>query len=143
MRGKLIILSLIILSGCVTQKRCIQLYPPDTARVTTVEYRDSIIPVYISNTDTVFSWGTIRDTIFAESGTAHGRTWVIHDTLRLQVWQTDSTYMIRLDSAIQVIKIRDQVIKEVSKKSAWTEIKFSLLIILCIFVIGLAIKLVK
>jgi len=136
---KLLIILPFLLSSCVTQKACLEKFPPETI----IEYKDTIIPYYVSSTDTIEKWGTITDTLVVNSGSAHGRTWVIHDTLRLQVWQTDSTYMIRLDSAIQVIKIRDQVIKEVSKKSAWTEIKFSLLIILCIFVIGLAIKLVK
>lgn len=136
---KLLIILPFLLASCVTQKACLEKFPPETI----IEYKDTIIPYYVSSTDTIEKWGTITDTLIVNSGSAHGRTWVIHDTLRLQVWQTDSTYMIRLDSAIQVIKIRDQVIKEVSKKSAWTEIKFSLLIILCIFVIGLAIKLVK
>jgi len=117
MRGKLIILSLILLSGCATQQRCFEKFPPDTITTTTIEYRDSIIPVYISNTDTVFRWGTIIDTIFAESGTAHGRTWVIHDTLRLEVWQSDSIYQVQKDSLIQVIKTHETEIVTIKEKA--------------------------
>jgi hypothetical protein len=108
-------------------------FPPVTDTV--IEYRDTIIPVFIHSVDTVEKWGTIRDTLIVNSGTAHGKTWVIHDTLRLQVWQSDTTLQVKLDSAIQVIRTKEQFIKEVQKKSVFDKIIISLSLILAIILV--------
>lgn len=131
--NKKIAILFLCLSGCVTQQRCYEKFPPQTNTV--IEYRDTIVPVYVHSTDTVEKWGTIRDTLVVNSGTAHGKTWVIHDTLRLQVWQSDTTLQVKLDSAIQVIRTKERFIKEVQKKSVFDKIIISLSLILAIILV--------
>ncbi len=112
---------LLLIPGCVTQQRCFEKFPP----VTTIEYRDTIVPVYIERTDTVYQWGTIRDTVYASSGTAHAYSYVVHDTLKLFVYQSDSTYIVKLDSMAQVIretqtlKIKDGKIEGIKNIVKW------------------------
>lgn len=139
--NKYLIILFLLFSGCVTQQRCLDKFPPTSNTI--IEYRDTIIPVYIHSTDTVERWGTIRDTLIVHSGSAHGKTWVIHDTLRLEVWQTDSTYIVRLDSALQVIRQKDVYIKEVKKENWLTEVKHILLIVLGLFMTFLILKIIR
>ncbi|MCJ7447960.1 MAG: hypothetical protein MUO72_09715 [Bacteroidales bacterium] len=80
-------------------------------------YRDTIIEVHVPGHDTVFKESTIRDTIIVHSGTAHGRSWVIHDTIKLMVWQTDTILSVKLDSAIKVINDKNTLIYTIKQKT--------------------------
>ena len=97
-----------VASSCVTQRACLERFPPDTVSVQTVVYRDTIITVPVfSVDDTTVVWGTVFDTVYASSGTAHAITYVVRDTIRMIVWQSDTTLSLKLDSAIKVIESKD------------------------------------
>jgi len=100
-RMRYILFLCLLLASCSPQRRLTLLltkHPElvDTTRVIT--YRDTTIYVPIVGTDTVYKESTIHDTITLSSGTAHATTFVVHDTLKLFVWQSDSTYKYRIDS---------------------------------------------
>lgn len=107
---------MVFLSGCVTQKKCLQKFPVQEIHDTLIVYHDTIITVPVLGTDTVYSYGTIHDTVYATSGTAHSVSYVTHDTLRLYVWQSDTTLKVRLDSAIRELQIKDREIIEVQQE---------------------------
>lgn len=103
------------LSSCITQERCFEKFPPDRVRVTTVEYRDTIFPVFIPGYKPVFNW-SVGGSVIASSGTAYGKAWTVHDTIFIEVEQRDSTYKVRLDSAIKVISERETEIIRVKEE---------------------------
>ena len=94
-----------LISGCASQKRCFEKFHILSDTVKTVIYRDTIIPVYVPAVDTVYQFGNIIDTVFASSGSAHAITYVLHDTLKLYVWQSDTTLQTKLDSVIKELII--------------------------------------
>ena len=99
--NRLIILLLLLLSSCVTQRRCLEKFPVKD----TVVYHDTVYQVHVPPADTVIRWGEIHDTVYASSGTASGQAWVTHDTLWLNVWQRDTVVQYR-DS----IKVETKVV---------------------------------
>lgn len=84
-----IIITLGLLSGCATQKRCFEKFA-DTVLTDTTYFRDTTYIVYFEPSDTVYKYGYIRDTVYASSGLAGGSAWTSNDTLFLKVWQTDT-----------------------------------------------------
>jgi hypothetical protein len=106
----------LFLTSCVTQRRCMLKFPPDTVTHVSIVYRDSIIPVYIPKHDTVFGFTNIHDTLIVHSGTAHGQSWVIHDTLKMNVWQSDTTLKVKIDSCIKIIDSQKKEIFTIREK---------------------------
>jgi hypothetical protein len=100
----------LLLSGCVTQRACLEKFPVQEMHDTVIVYRDTVINVPIAGADTVFVYGTVRDTVYASSGTAHAVTYTVRDTVRLLVWQSDTILWVRLDSALQELQIKDREI---------------------------------
>lgn len=132
-------LILVYFSGCATYKRCSEKFQWKSDTIQTTVYRDTTIKVLISHTDTVFKSGTITDTLIVHSGSAHGMTYIVHDTLKLFVWQTDSTAFIKLDSAIrenQVLVNQVTTIKEKAKLSTilWQVFGIITLILLIVLI---------
>ena len=103
-------------TSCVTQKVCLKKFPPDTVKVQIMSYRDTIININVLPVDTIYEYGTLIDTLIASSGTAHGISYVVHDTLKLFVWQSDTIYKVKLDSAIKVIDTQQTVIHTLREK---------------------------
>jgi hypothetical protein len=117
-----LLVSLLLVSSCITQKRCLERYPPQSVVETVVVYRDTIIPVYLplsapKTIQTYLNFSlvdiplirmpglmrnkyTSKDTLKASSGLAYAEAWVERDVLKLKVWQTDTTIQVKLDSAI-------------------------------------------
>ena len=111
----------ILFTSCSPQRRLSNLlthYPDLIQEIhdTLIVYRDTTVNISVVGTDTVYKYGTIRDTVYASSGTAHSVSYVTHDTLRLYVWQSDTTLKVRLDSAIRELQIKDREIIEVQQK---------------------------
>lgn len=109
-------LLLAALSGCVTQRRCLQKFPPRTDTVTVVEIRDSLVykdtVIFVRlpgelRTDSVFipcpppPPAYIPDTARAETSLAIARAWWDHPNIMLSLTQKDTTIEHRLDSAIK------------------------------------------
>ena len=120
-----------LLAGCVTQRRCLEKFPPKEI----VTYTDTIYFISVK-TDTVKEYGTIRDTVYASNGMANGQAWVDHDTLFLDVWNTDT--IIEYRDSIKTI-IKEIPVKEKTKVSDLLQ-SFKVLVIL--IVIGIALVLV-
>lgn len=112
----ILVLICTLFASCVTQRACLLKFPPDTITKVTTIYRDTIINVPVLGTDTVYFFGKVTDTVYASSGTAHATTYVVHDTLKLNVWQSDTTLKVRLDSALQVIQQKDTQIITIQNK---------------------------
>lgn len=138
---------LISITSCVTQKACMAKFPIVEQHDTLIVYRDTIIQVPVSGTDTVYKYGTIRDTVYASAGTAHASTFVVRDTLRLNVWQSDTTILFRLDSAFRELQIKDTEIYTIQQKcdKSKTERVIDKLIAFVVIVFGgwLVINLIK
>ena len=141
----LVLFSLLVTS-CVTQRACMLKFPPDTVIHVNIVYRDTIIPVYIPKHDTVYGFTDIHDTLIIHSGTAHGQSWVIHDTLKMNVWQSDTTLKVKIDSCIKIIDSQKKEIFTIREKYVpgfWKFCGFAFIGI-CVALIGfIVLKFVK
>jgi hypothetical protein len=108
---------ILVFSSCATYKRCLEKFNWKSDTIRTIIYRDTIIPVLVHGTDTIYAWSTIRDTLIVHSGSAHGESFVIHDTLKLNVWSSDTIIKVKLDSAIKVIETRNTQIVTIKEKA--------------------------
>ena len=138
---KYAIIFLFLFASCVTQKKCLQKFPP--TETVKIEYRDTIIPVYVPRSDTVYQFATIRDTVRINTGTSHAVSYVIKDTLKLILWQTDTTLKVKLDSALKVISTQKTNIVREKYTPEWVKTLAGVGgIVLLIFFIwfGLAVK---
>ncbi len=116
--NKLIYLLLIVLLGtsCVTQKRCLEKFPPGTDTIKIVQVKDSI--VYKDTIITVTIPGDLQidsviipcpeppvtyvpDTAKAETEFAYALAWFDHRSIKLKLVQKKSELEIRLDNAIK------------------------------------------
>jgi hypothetical protein len=104
----------ILMAGCVTQKRCNLKFPPSTETITIVKEHDSIVykdtTVFIKlpreyKTDSVIipcpppAPGFIPDTAYAETTLAIARAWFNWPGIKLQLTQKDTTIEKRLEDA--------------------------------------------
>ena len=96
---KKILILLLLLSSCVTQRRCYEKFPPQDTLVT---WHDTVFYVSLK-TDTVYKYGTITDTVYANTGTAGGSAWVLNDTIYLNVWQKDT--IIEYRDSIKTVEV--------------------------------------
>jgi succinate dehydrogenase/fumarate reductase cytochrome b subunit len=146
--NKILLLALfslfLLFSGCATYKRCVEKYKWKSDTIRTVIYRDTIIPILIHGTDTVYAWSTIRDTLIVHSGSAHAQSYIVHDTLRLNVWQSDTILKIRLDSAIKIIDTRNTQIVTIKEKARAEKILWQIIAVLgIVFFIVLLPRIIK
>ena len=118
---------ILFLGSCASYKRCASKFDWKSDTIKTVVYRDTIIPVLIHGTDTVFATATIRDTLIVHSGSAHAISYVVHDSLRLNVFSSDTTLQVRIDSALKVITVRNTQIVTITKKAKFTVIMWQII----------------
>jgi hypothetical protein len=115
-KGSIIVfLVLLILSSCVTQKRCYLKFPPtvDTIKITIIRdsiiYRDTTIFIKLPGELRVDSIkipcpevpGYIPKKVFAETSLAKASAWWQFPNIRLELIQKDTTIERRLDNAIK------------------------------------------
>jgi hypothetical protein len=115
-KGSLIVfLILLILSSCVTQKRCYLKFPPtvDTIKITIIKdsiiYRDTTIFIKLPGELRIDSVeipcpdvpGYIPEKVFAETSLAKASAWWQFPNIRLELIQKDTTIERRLDNAIK------------------------------------------
>jgi hypothetical protein len=116
MRKLIFIIVLLVLSSCVTQKRCLQKFPPSTSTVTTITIRDTIIKWKVEE---VF----LIDTVYLETLTplninkhsliteyCFGQAWVFDSKLYHSLQQKPVEKEIVIKEAIKEI----EVIKEIT-----------------------------
>lgn len=127
MRLILIFISLLLLSSCVTERRCARMYPPqervDSVYLQTVVYRDTTIFVHLPG-------DTIRDTIHVEvvNGLIQSQrsqletqlalSWaqVVDGMLLHELQQKDTTIARIIEQAIREASTETVVTKEVVHK---------------------------
>lgn len=105
-----IIAFLWLASGCVTQRRCLDKFPPDTVTVTNVEYRDTTVNVTINKLPPKSYTASINSPLIIRYGAVTVRTLVRNDTIYTYLSSIDTTLQVRLDSAIKVISSQKEVI---------------------------------
>ena len=146
------IIVILILSSCVTQKKCFDKFPSDTVTVIkdTTLYRDTVIYRTVKG-DTVYKEVKLPysvpidrtyQPITVETSLAVAKAWVSLDRLKLSLVQKDSVFRFKLDSAIQANKETKIVTKIVEKPippKPLYKIGFFILGVLFIFTIVLVV----
>jgi hypothetical protein len=108
-----IIAAAVFLSGCVTQKRCLLKFPPDTITKiethTVTEWRDTTIFVHLPG-DSVFVNVPIPvveplkiPPLTARLPLARSTAWVDNGLLNLGLWIDSTTLKFKLDSAMATV----------------------------------------
>ena len=136
MKYRIFILIVVLLSGCVTSRKCFEKFPPppaDTIHTSSIEWRDTTIFKYLPG-DTIVDSVIIEELIevpvdipytslYAETGFSEATASIENNKLRLELIQRDSLLAIYLDSAIRInsdtIKINIPYVKEVPVKTKW------------------------
>jgi hypothetical protein len=118
---KVTIVLLIILAGCVTQRRCIEKFPQDTVYHNSIVYRDTTVQVFIPG-DTIRE--RVKDTIVSvDTKYAHAEAGLTDSEIWLNLIQKTITIPVKFDSVIvtriDTISIPVPVIKEVHTKTNW------------------------
>lgn len=133
-----ILILIILLSGCVTSKKCFEKFPPlppDTIHTTSIEWRDTIIFRYLPGEiiiDSVIIEELIEvpidipyTSLYAETLLAEATASIENNKLKLELIQRDSLFAFLLDSAIKInsstIKINIPYEKEVKVKSKYQD----------------------
>lgn len=117
MKAKIVFLALIVLFltlSCVTQKKCLQKFPPSTETITntivkdSIIYKDRIVEVKIPGALQIDSVpipcppppdAYIPDTARAETEYAKAKAWFDYPNIRLKLIQKVSVLQVKLDSA--------------------------------------------
>ena len=133
-----IFILIVLLSGCVTQNKCLFKFPPpppDTIHTNSVEWRDTTILKYLPGEiviDSIIVEKLIEKRIkvpytavYAETLLAEATASIENNKLKLELIQRDSLFVFLLDSAIQAshdtITIKQPYIKEVPVKTRWQD----------------------
>ena len=106
--NKLLLIAILCIfaTGCVTQRACLDKFPPQVGVVDTVVYRDTVY-FFRTDTDTVWAVASWMDTVSVDGDLVIGQAWVARDSIYLKIIQKDT-----------VIQWRDSVrteIREVTK----------------------------
>jgi len=156
------ILIILLSVSCVTQRKCLEKFPPDIDSVLTIRdttiYRDTVISRYLPG-DTVYSWRYIFDTVeintepelyppdtaFAETDLALAKAWVDvrgrFSKVNVILIQKDTTLQFRLDSALRASDHWERLyITEVHTVPErfiplWTKILISALVLIILLIL--------
>ena len=149
MRRSLFVIAIILVAtSCVTYKKCVEKFQIKSDTIRTIIYRDTIINVPVLGTDTLYAWALVHDTLVVNHGTAHAITYVVHDTLKTNLWVSDTTLKVKLDSAIRVVTILNKQVVTVTEKAKFTKVlnKFlwiGLIVLAIVLVLVLVPRLLK
>jgi hypothetical protein len=113
-------------SSCVTQRRCMQKYPPIPVTADTVEivaYRDTIIYVTLP-ADTITDSVTVvmpcpeadgfkSDTVRVSNDLANAKAWISENYLRVQLRINEKTLALKIDSAVRASTKTITIVKNV------------------------------
>jgi len=160
MKKLFILFIAILMTGCVTQQRCLVKFPPDTiTQIETVhhtEYKDTIVYKYLPG-DTVYAEKEIiltKDSIIyvtvdpvrVETELATAKAWIVNRKLKLLLQQKDSVLQFKLDSAIRLhtdtIVYTNQVVHKVPVKKPVTSY-FFFWVMVGLFALTLIVVLIK
>jgi len=129
MKIKVLLLALLVLSGCCTYKKCQQKYPYPIEYVETIVYRDSIVKIEIPGE-------AKTDSIFIETETplnvqpfrlntefCSSVAWVQNSVLKMDLIQHTVEKEIVFKDVIVEKVIKETVQVEVNKLTRWQEFK--------------------
>ena len=133
MKILIIILSILLLSSCVTKRKCDRRFPPQVITEykdsiiyeNIVFYHDSIIEVVLPN-DTVVITKYIYlesgeliniDTIIVEEGIIGAMAWITNSNLKVIAYVSDSTIFYKLDSIRKESLILEKQISSTHKQT--------------------------
>ena len=149
------LLTLTMLSGCITKKKCNNRFPPQIkdsiyiVEKTNTVYKDTTIYVRVKG-DTVYKTDTVvytekgimsLDTLKAETELALALSWVANSKLFLNLIQKDTALKAKLDSVIRLQnteknEYREKIIvKEVTFIPWWAKALMALAIPTILFII--------
>lgn len=134
-----ILILIVLLSGCVTQNKCLFKFPPpppDTVHTHSVEWRDTTVFKYLPGEivhDSVIVEKLVEKrikvpytSVYAETEFSEATASIENQKLKLELIQRDSLLAIYLDSTIKIstdtIIIEQPYIKEVKVKSKYQDI---------------------
>jgi hypothetical protein len=113
---KVIALLIFLLPGCVTQRKCLDKFPPDTVRTVTTIYRDTTINITIKKLAPKLAFGSINAPLIVRYGNTTVKTYVKHDTIYSFFSSIDTTLTLKLDSVIRVTTEQLSVIQTYKEK---------------------------
>ncbi len=105
-----------VLTGCITQRRCYNRFPPksDTIKINTIRdsiiYRDTTVYIEIPGEFHVDSImipcpppppSYVPRRVYAETSLAHASAWWSYPVIKLELIQKDTTILHRLDNALK------------------------------------------
>ena len=130
---KYLLILLLICTSCVTQKACLEKFPPQ--ETVTVEYRDTVY-FFRTDTDTIWASAMWMDTVNVASGQIIGSAWVARDSIYIKVIQRDTVFTVRDSVRVETITEVVQLPPEYSGKMwQWIILASILLIIIIIFIL--------
>ena len=148
---------LLLLSGCVTQKRCLDKFPPDTVTVThdTTIFKDTMVFRKIKG-DTVYIERILYhympsehtpikrnyEPILLQTALCVARSYIAGNRIKMSLVQKDSVFQFKLDSAIRANKkvvIKTKIVeKPIPPNPFWRNGFFvvgAILILLLVFLV--------
>jgi hypothetical protein len=105
------IIAIFLFTSCVTQRACLEKFPPDTVTVINTIYRDTIIEIKIEKLEPRYASSHIDIPLIVRYGPATFKTWVQRDSIFVYATSVDTSLWFKLDSAIKVINRQDSIIQ--------------------------------
>lgn len=130
-----IIILCIIATSCVTQRACLQKFPPQVGVTDTVVYRDTVY-FFRTDRDTVWAVASWMDTVSVDQGLIIGQAWVARDSIYIKVVQRDTLIQWR-DSVRTEIREVTKVVTAPPEYNGklWQYIILAFIIVAGIFII--------
>jgi hypothetical protein len=129
---KYLLILLLICTSCVTQRACLEKFPPQ--ETTVVTYRDTVY-FFRTETDTVWASASWMDTVNVASGQIIGSAWVARDSIYIKVVQRDTVFQVRDSVRVETVTEVVQLPPEYSGKMWQWIILASILLVIVIFII--------
>ena len=132
--NKLLLIAIlcIFFTGCVTQRACLDKFPPQVGMEDTVVYRDTVY-FFRTETDTVWAVASWMDTVSVDGDLVIGQAWVARDSIYLKIIQKDTVIQWR-DSVRVEIK---EVTKTVQLPPEYNGKLWQYIILACIILVGI------
>ena len=105
---KYVLILLLICTSCVTQRACLDKFPPQETTTNTVVYRDTVY-FYRTDTDTIYAVASWMDTVNVSSGLIIGQAWVARDSIYINVIQRDTIIQWRDSVRVEIKEVTTTV----------------------------------
>ena len=108
--NKLLLIAILCIfaTGCVTQRACLDKFPPQVGVVDTVVYRDTVY-FFRTDTDTVWAVASWMDTVSVDGDLVIGQAWVARDSIYLKIIQKDTVIQWRDSVRVEIKEVTNTV----------------------------------